>query len=365
KGADCRPSRAANLAFNTANREAVTYFTDRIVSYLRERPEIRIFDLWPPDGVRWSECNDGEALGSPVERQAKLVVAVHEAIGRARIPVRVEMIAYADTRSVPLETRLPRDVLVDFCPIGQNFDFQIDDPRGKNNAQYVAELHEWRRSFSGDIGLYSYYRRYAWISLPVILPRYIQHDLQWYASLPLQGVSTYAEPGDWFTYEVNHFALAKLAWNPRTNADSLLGEYAAARYGAAAPDAGKALEMMEETVRVFGSVQNSTPRSAAEIAAARIRIDAQRRAISAQARRAHPRDVAGALDRLSLMLEFASRDLEIQHARAAGMPGDRILSLIDGLLPLFVANRNSGVFLLTGGDDKSRVRRHYGIRPAA
>jgi len=39
----------------------------------------------------------------------------------------------------------------------------------------------------------------------------MQKDLQWYAKLPVQGVSTYAEPGDWFTYELNHYVLA--AWH--------------------------------------------------------------------------------------------------------------------------------------------------------
>jgi Glycosyl hydrolase family 67 N-terminus. len=365
KGADCKPSRASDLAFNTSNSGAVAYLTDRVVSYLRERPEIRVFDLWPPDGVRWAECKELEALGRPEERQAKLIVGVHDAIERARIPVRLEMIAYANTRSPPRETAIPRDVLVDFCPIGQNFDFQIDDPRGKNNAQYSKELREWRRSFSGDIGLYSYFRRYAWISLPVILPRYIQHDLRWYASLPLQGISTYAEPGDWFTYEVNHYAIARFAWNPDTDADSIVAEYASARYGAAAPDARAALEMLEDIVRVYGSVQYSSQHTVGELGAARMRLEAQRRAIASQARRSLPRDVIASLERLSLMLEFAARDLEIQQVRASGAPSESIISLIDALVPFFTSNRDSGVFLLRGRDDKARVRRHYGFRSPA
>jgi len=365
KGADCKPSRASDLAFNTSNLGAVAYLTDRVVSYLRVHPEIRIFDLWPPDGVKWDECRDVDALGSPVERQGSLVLAVREAIGRARLPVRLEMIAYADTRSVPRGATIPPDVLVDFCPIGQNFDFQIDDPRGKNNVQYVMELREWRRAFSGDIGLYSYFRRYAWISLPVILPRYIAHDLRWYASLPLQGISTYAEPGDWFTYEVNHYTLSRLAWNPSRNADSVVAEYAAARYGAAAPDARFALDLLQQIVRNYGSVQNSSPRTAGEISAAWVQIDAARSAISAQRRRPLPRDILASLGRLSLMLEFAARDLEIQNARASGATDERVLFLIDSLVPFFTLNADSGVFLLTGRDDKSRVRRHYGFRAAA
>jgi hypothetical protein len=361
RGSDCKPSPAPDLAFNTSNSGAVAYLTERVVSYLRDRPEIRVFDFWPPDGVRWAECKQIEALGRPEERQAKLIVAVYDAFAHAQIPVRLEMIAYADTRSPPRETAIPHDVLVDFCPIGQNFDFQIDDPRGKNNARYAEELRQWRRTFSGEIGLYSYFRRYAWISLPVILPRYIQHDLRWYASLPVQGISTYAEPGDWFTYEVNHYAIARLAWDPDRDADSIVAEYASARYGAAAPGARAALDLLEDIVRVYGSVQYSSQHTVSELGVARMRVEAQRRAIASQSRRSLPRDVIASLKRLSLMLEFAARDLEIQQAKASGAPKERIISLVDALVPFFTSNRGSGVFLLTGRDDKARVRRHYGF----
>ena len=74
----------------------------------------------------------------------------------------------------------------------------------------------WHKVFDGDISIYSYYRKYAWDSLPVIIPHYMQKDLQWYAKVPVQGVSTYAEPeaeqqrwrlrGGWSSYPSTHIA---------------------------------------------------------------------------------------------------------------------------------------------------------------
>lgn len=362
-GKDCKPSRARDVAFNTTDPDAVAYFVANVLAYLHRRPEIRIFDLWPPDGVKWSECGDSAAYTPPEERQATLVRTVRDALIREGTGVRLEMIAYARTIAPPSGVRIPGDVLVDFCPIEQNFDAQIDDPTAGNNARYVDLLRAWRRTFTGDIGLYSYFRRYAWISLPVVLPRYMAHDLKWYASVPLQGVSTYAEPGDWFTYEVNHYALARLAWNPDADMDALLDDYTAARYGSASSVARAALNSLEDIVRVYGSVQHSTLKRAADIAAARDRLASSAAAVAGAATHPLPVDVFAALERLALMLDFAIRDLEIQYARASGESDELVAARIDPLVTFLENHRHRGVFLLTGRNDHARTRRHYRLPP--
>jgi len=60
---DGRRSRSPNLVFNTANPEAMDALAAEVVRYLKARPEIRIFDLWPPDGARWSNDRASEAQG--------------------------------------------------------------------------------------------------------------------------------------------------------------------------------------------------------------------------------------------------------------------------------------------------------------
>jgi len=362
RDASCRPARAERLVFNTANADAVAYLTERVVRYVRERPEIDVLDFWPPDGARWAECAEWAALGTPQDRQARLVNAVREALvrelARERPGLRLEVIAYANAKLPPETVALHPDVLVDFCPIGQNFDVQIDDSSGANNAQYVAAIRAWRRAFAGDVGLYSYYRKYAWLSLPVVIPRYIARDLRWYASVPLQGISTYAEPGDWFTYELNHWALGQLAWHPALDADTLVARYARARYGDAAPAAVAALGTLEDVVRVYGSVPYSRPRPAAEIAAARARLTRVLAAVRA-------RPATPPLGRLALMLDYAARDLDIQHARASGADSAAVTAKVDSLAGFLIANADRGVFLLTGRNDRARIARHYAPRPAS
>ena len=168
--------------------------------------------------------------------------------------MKLEMIAYQPVLLPPPAVKLNKDVLVDFCPINQCFEKQIYDTGASNNATYVAALGKWRQSFEGEIGLYSYFRKYAWHSLPNVCPHYMQRDVIWYANVSLSAISTYAEPGDWFTYELNHYTFGRLAWNPKVKVDSIVKSYCRFRYGEAASSAVKVFAMLEEIVPEFCSI---------------------------------------------------------------------------------------------------------------
>ncbi|WP_158508924.1 DUF4838 domain-containing protein [Gemmatirosa kalamazoonensis] len=356
KDAACRPSRDPSVVFDTRNADAVRHVVDAVVAYLDARPEIDVFDFWPPDGAKWAECAaERTALGTPADRQAALANAVQAALAGRGSRVRLEVIAYASAKEPPTGVMLDPRILVDFCPIGQNFDVQIDDPRGANNRQYVEALGRWRAAFAGDVAIYSYYRKYAWMSLPVILPHYLQHDLRWYAGQSLRGITTYAEPGDWATYEPNHWMLAHLAWDPTLAADSLLKRYVAARYGAAGPAALNAIVALEGTVRVAGTVPYSAPPTRERVNDARSRLAAAESALGTA------RGDTAAIARLRLMLDYARRDLDVQAARVAG-DSAAARAAVERVADLYLANGGRGVFLHTGRSDRARVLRHYGTR---
>src|SRR6185436_11131434 len=80
------------------------------------------------------------------------------------------------------------------------------------------------------------------------------------------------------------------------------------RYGDASPVAIKALQTLEDVVRICGSIPNTTLKSDDEIANGRRAIDARLEEL---------KPIQGvAVHRLTLMLQYAAKDLEIQHLRA-------------------------------------------------
>jgi hypothetical protein len=359
-----RRTPSPERVFCTSNSQAVGYFLDNFLAYIRDRPEIQIYDLWPPDGAKWCACDACRKLGDPPDRQAILLRQVSAAVKPIRPDLRLEVIAYASCVQPPAREALDPGVLVDFCPINQQFDHQIDDPAAEKNNHYVQALTAWRRGFAGDISIYSYYRKYAWDSLPVVIPHYLQDDLRWYAKLPAQGVSTYSEPGDWFTYELNHYALAALAWDPDADVEALIERFCAARYGADAPAAKSALETLENTTRIDGSIPNTSLKSPGDIAAAGAQVQAALQAVQGAESRAAEERIQRSLERLGLMCIYAARDLEIQHLRAAGADRAVIVDKATSLHGFVADHADDGVFLINAQRlNLDRMLSRYGVGP--
>lgn len=325
--------------FCTSNRAAVDYLTSNVVAYLHRHPEIDIFDFWPPDSSRWCECTSCSASGTPSDRQALLLAHVKKALAQLRPGLRLETIAYASTVDPPSSLSLDKEILLDFCPISQQFQYQIDNPASRQNAQYLQALRNWRTCFHGDISIYSYYRKYAWDSLPCVLPAYMRNDLKCYAALPAQGVSTYAEPDDWGTYELNHYALAQLAWDPELDPGSITLEFCSARYGSSRDTALNALATLEKYVRTHAALPHNDPMTTQQLTSAL----AETSKVLADVGRVPAHDP---LSRLHLMCEYARRDFQIQLMMQSDVPTATVREAIADLHAFLSANRDAGVFLL-------------------
>ncbi len=359
--ANGKRQKGQNWVFNTSNADAVKYLIDNFIRYIKTHPEIQIYDFWPPDGAKWCECDDCKKLGTPSDRQAILLARVKEALSDVRPDLRLEMIAYSSYLDPPEHVKVDKSVLVDFCPINQQFDQQINDPGATKNKNYADALIAWRKAFEGDVSIYSYYRKYAWDSLPVVIPHYMQRDLQWYAKAPVQGISTYAEPGDWFTYELNHYVLAQLAWNPDVDVDVLIKKFCEARYGASAAKAASVLTTLEEITRNTSSIPNSALKSAKTID------DDLARARKLEEIRNDAKDATDpfakrALERLALMCEYLRRDLEIQKLRASNGKPEELRAKAIELLDFTRSHANDGVFLVKDQRlSNNRINKRYGI----
>ncbi len=282
-------------------------------------------------------------------------------VSKVRPDVRLECIAYARALAPPESAAMEKEILVDLCPISQCFEYQIYDGRSRINTEYVANLRGWLDTFEGDVSIYSYYRKYAWKSLPVMIPHYMQQDLKFYFSEGAHGISSYAEPGDWFTYELNHYVLSRLAWDPSADVDAIIAEFCEARYGPAHRTAAMALMALERTTRRYSSIPNISLKPAEEIAERRTEIKRHAEQIRVELSKADDPGIAHNLKRLLLVFQYALRDLEIQQHRAAGGPIEETLDLVGSLSSFVSEHASDGVFL-TERLGARQVLRSYGIK---
>lgn len=292
---------------------------------------------------------------------SRLVSLTAERMAEEVPGMRIECLGYSLYKNASRRFTLDKNVLVDFCPISQSFEYQIYDPENKTNSGYVNALKEWKELFDGDMSIYSYYRKYAWHSLPILLPHYMQNDVRWYRENGIRGISIYCEPGDWGTYEINLYALGKLAQNPDVDMDALLDRFAECRFGSSCKTAAAAYGTIENIARKVCSIPGTKLKPAADydrfMSEVSMTIEKVTGAM-AQSDAAHK----AAWERLSLSLTFLCKDLEIQRERAAGASAEEIRGMADRMIEWAENHFDAGVFL------PSKVRKNlfykqYGVLP--
>lgn len=239
--------------FDLTDERAVRAYLERVCEYLRERPEIDIFDAWPPDDPVWPP-RVIEEFGSISNAYAYLVNRLDERI-RTEFPdreIRLEAIAYLNHVEPPDDRYMfGESVIVDFAPVDRSYEAPLFDEGIRANDRYGALLERWTDRFDGDIGIYEYYRKYSWHSLPVVLRELVGREIPQYRTAGAAGFGTYSEPADWLPYEFTHLVVAAMTWNADLDAESYFEQYLAARYGEGADAIGTYFERIESAGRTL------------------------------------------------------------------------------------------------------------------
>lgn len=310
-------SKDPRMVICTSNPDAVRYLYANLLNYLKQHEEIEVFDFWPPDSETWCQCEQCRSVGSETERHIMLVNYVAQMLHHDLPNVKLECLAYNRYTSPPQHIELDERVLLDFCPIGQNFEYQLYEKENEHNVGYNKDIIDWIKKFNGDISIYSYFRKYAWRSLPNIIPHYIQNELKYYRNLGIRGISVYSEPGDWFTYGINHYLFAKLAWNPDIAVDSLMKDYTDVVYGDAGQTAMDIYMELEDIVRFACNIAHTSVKEPHTYDAYATRIQTCRDwIVTATQNLQTGESIQQNLKRLDLMLEYAEKSIAYMHARS-------------------------------------------------
>lgn len=266
---DGRRTDEDTVVFETANPDAVAAFTANLIAYLKTRPEVDVYQIWPPDGARWSQSPESVRLGSPSERMALLVQHVQKAVKAAGLRTRIATIAYQRTIDPPTNMSFDKDTIVDFCPITRDYSMPLDDAhlsplgnvgqggaRSAENIRLKNALLGWTKRFPGEVVEYSYYAKGSWSSLPVVEPEQIASDCKYLAKIGVVGTDIYCQPGDWLAREVHHLAFARASWDADFDAARWYDEYLRIRFGAAA-DAMKRYYAIATQISLKGLIPQS------------------------------------------------------------------------------------------------------------
>ena len=221
--------------FDVTKPEAVYTYIENVIRYLHERPEIQIFDAWPPDAATWPPSVIDQ-FGSIADAEASVINQLAAAV-QSRLPdVQIERIAYNPATEPPSSRYMhdPANVVVDIAPYDRSYSMPIFDHSAEKNAYYDDLISRWTTVYTGAVAIYEYYRKYSWHSLPNNFLHLIGVEIPYYTKIGASGMGTYAEPGDWITYEAMHYLTAEVSWNANLDASDWCDSYFATRFGLAA-----------------------------------------------------------------------------------------------------------------------------------
>lgn len=307
---------AGTGVFDVDNAEAVQAYTARVVEYLRARPEIAVFDAWPPDDGEWPEAGVA-TFGSVADAYAAVTNALVRAVARAQLDVRIEAVAYNKHISPPSAAhRLDDSALLDFAAHDRGYDTSMFDDAAPSNVVYRQLFTEWSSCFAGSLAIFEYYRKYSWHSLPVLLVRLVLDEIPRYRAAGFTGVGTYSEPDDWITYEPIHLLVAELSWNVDLPGETWLRDHLEQRYGAAARGIASYLGHVERAGRLLFDRADGNYGCADVVRVVRDEYLAAGKVLSRVEADEEP--AAFLVGRLRQNLDYAIADTEIDYYRLLG-----------------------------------------------
>jgi len=244
------PAEFATGQLCLSNRKMIAEFSENVISFFREHPEVRTISLWPNDAAGgWCTCRDCLALepdpdrldpqtGSPSRSASYLgfIGQVGKIVHAEIHDARIEFAAFSDFSTPPLNTRVvpQEDYFLGF--LVDDFFGCLFHGHGESwNRDRIETSHrKWRALFPGEIYAIGYYADLCKVmDIPIVFTTKIRADMAYLKDeIGINSINTLVVCANLdyllnFSF-VNLYSYAALAWNHLRSSESLLNELAAA-----------------------------------------------------------------------------------------------------------------------------------------
>lgn len=228
--------------FCTNNQEAVDFYINNIVEFLKENPQLKFFTAWPADTGGWCHCELCGDDSTIAERYMRLGNQTIERVQKELPDVVFTHFAYGSHLDPPTEEMpLPGTVLA-ICTWGRDFSQTFPEMIATDrnvfweSTIFKHAYESWRKiadDYNCQLILHEKYMRHLGLGfLPLPLDM-IQGDVQYFKEERLDGFEL---PMGWMgkrTKALNYYTTAKLVWDTETDVDALVADYFEKFYGPA------------------------------------------------------------------------------------------------------------------------------------
>lgn len=243
-------TRRNRVQFCTRQPDAVEYYVNGLVAFLKANPEITYFAPWPNDGA--GEAGDGwctcpRCAGTPIaDRHFELGTLIHQRL-RAAVPhVRYTHFAYGNHSAPPAREKPLPGMTVTLCTWGRDYSVPFNDLR--TPERFRREFSGWRdicRQTGATLVLHEKYARLLRIGLRLLPLPTLAEDLRFYRKEGVAGFELPCAYTGWWSKSLNWVALARLMWHTETDVQALTQEFFSQFYAPCAKEAAEIYALTE------------------------------------------------------------------------------------------------------------------------
>jgi len=246
--------RAERSQLCLTNPAVLRVGVEAVERWIADHPEATILSVSQNDWTGWCECEncrrvEAEEGGTHSGPLLRYVNALAAEIEKKHPDKLIDTLAYWYTEAPPAKVRPRANVRIRLCPIG----VCEAHPYGKcaYSAYFMKNLDAWAK-ITDQLYIWHYNTNFAHFLLPfpdfdelaADIPMYKDHGV---VGLFMEGSVTAGGGAE--NAELRSYVMAKLLWDPRTDANSAIREFHEAYYGNAAGPMLRYLELLQHQVR--------------------------------------------------------------------------------------------------------------------
>lgn len=223
-----------------SNPDVFRICVEALRKIMSQYPEFSIYEVSALDNSNRCQCPRCQEaikqLGSYTDLVLDFVNRVADSVKDEFPDKKIEFLAYWTT-SIPPEKVKPRDnVVVRLCDEETCHLHGFENCSAKNSKNYLSKLNRWSE-ITEELYVWEYASNFTWYFIPTPNFNALRDNLVSYKNHGIEGVfiegNHYSSQSELKALRI--YVLTKLLWNPECNFDTVVNDFMAGYYGAAAP----------------------------------------------------------------------------------------------------------------------------------
>lgn len=236
------------------NPDVLRISVERVRQWIKEHPEANVISVSQNDTGDFCECDKCKAIddaeGTHAGSLLKFVNAIAEAIEPEYPNVRIDTLAYQDTRKPPKTIRARQNVIIRLCSYECCFAHPLATCDSADDRSFRGDIAGWQQ-IAPTLYIWDYTTNFTNYQQPFPDFDSLQPNLQWFLKNGAKGVFEQGNAtagGHGEMEPLRSYLLAKLLWDPKANVPNLTREFVHAYYGRAASKMLAYLRIIERPV---------------------------------------------------------------------------------------------------------------------